>query len=336
MTAPRSTLLFVHGAADLYGFDITLLQLVSGLDREDSMPSWLFLMTARSFHACSGRRRGLRPPRPSGTPTPVHECGGVFHLALSLRSIWWLVNLIRERKVALVHANGLGVLPAGLATRLVGCAWVWHVHEIVIQPRIVASLLATLSSAASNVVIANSRATAEHYRQTRFASSAPIEVILNGVDESRLCGSVEDPLRSLDRSGAGGHGFHPRWAYKPLEGALRFPRCSGALCGRVRECSLFDRWRQLRRPGVANRGRRPSHRDFGYPSWADGPPPSRGRGGQRVRGIRCGSCALDRARAFRPRRCGGHGGGATGDRLADRGSPRDSRRSSHRSPRRPG
>jgi glycosyltransferase involved in cell wall biosynthesis len=129
--------------------------------------------------------------------------GGVFHLALSLRSIWWLVNLIRERRVALVHSNTLSVLPAGLAARLVECTRVWHVHEIIIQPRIVASLLATLSSAASNVVIANSRATADHYRRTRLATSTPIEVILNGVDESRLCGRVEDPLGSLIEAGPG-------------------------------------------------------------------------------------------------------------------------------------
>jgi glycosyltransferase involved in cell wall biosynthesis len=127
--------------------------------------------------------------------------GGVFHLALSLRSIWWLVNLIRERRVALVHSNTLSVLPAGLAARLVGCTRVWHVHEIIIQPRIVASLLATLSSAASDVVVANSRATADHYRRTRFATSAPIEVILNGVDESRLRGRAENPLRSLTEAG---------------------------------------------------------------------------------------------------------------------------------------
>jgi glycosyltransferase involved in cell wall biosynthesis len=204
MTTPRSTLLFVHASADLYGSDITLLQLVSGLDRKrfDALvvvpyggPLVLRLRQA-------GVEVLVRPDLPV-IRRQYMSAGGIFHLALSLRSLWWLVNLMRERKVALVHNNTLGVLPAGLAARLAGCVRVWHVHEIITQPRIVASLLATLSSAASNVVIANSRATADHYRRTRLTTSAPIEVILNGVDESRLNGPAEEPLRSAIGAGPG-------------------------------------------------------------------------------------------------------------------------------------
>jgi glycosyltransferase involved in cell wall biosynthesis len=204
MTTPRSTLLFVHASADLYGSDITLLQLVSGLDRKRF--NALVVVPYGGPLVLRLRQAGVevlvRPDLPV-IRRQYMSAGGIFHLALSLRSLWWLVNLMRERKVALVHNNTLGVLPAGLAARLAGCVRVWHVHEIITQPRIVASLLATLSSAASNVVIANSRATADHYRRTRLTTSAPIEVILNGVDESRLNGPAEEPLRSAIGAGPG-------------------------------------------------------------------------------------------------------------------------------------
>jgi glycosyltransferase involved in cell wall biosynthesis len=204
MTTSRSTLLFVHASADLYGSDITLLQLVSGLDRKRFKA--LVVVPYGGPLVLRLRQAGVevlvRPDLPV-IRRQYMSAGGIFHLALSLRSLWWLVNLMRERKVALVHNNTLGVLPAGLAARLAGCVRVWHVHEIITQPRIVASLLATLSSAASNVVIANSRATADHYRRTRLTTSAPIEVILNGVDESRLNGPAEEPLRSAIGAGPG-------------------------------------------------------------------------------------------------------------------------------------
>jgi glycosyltransferase involved in cell wall biosynthesis len=204
MTTSQSTLLFVHASADLYGSDITLLQLVSGLDRKRF--NALVVVPYGGPLVLRLRQAGVevlvRPDLPV-IRRQYMSAGGIFHLALSLRSLWWLVNLMRERKVALVHNNTLGVLPAGLAARLVGCVRVWHVHEIITQPRIVASLLATLSSAASNVVIANSRATADHYRRTRLTTSAPIEVILNGVDESRLNGPAEEPLRSAIGAGPG-------------------------------------------------------------------------------------------------------------------------------------
>jgi glycosyltransferase involved in cell wall biosynthesis len=202
MRRPRSTLLFVHASADLYGSDITLLQLVSGLDRERF--EVLVVVPYGGPLVSRLRQAGAEVLVRSDLPIIRRQymsAGGILHLALSVRSLWWLVNLIRERKVALVHNNTLGVLPAGLAARLVGCTRVWHVHEIITRPRIVASLLATLSSAASNVVIANSRATADHYRRTRLAASAPIEVILNGVDESRLNGPAHKPLRSVIGAG---------------------------------------------------------------------------------------------------------------------------------------
>ena len=202
MRRPRSTLLFVHASADLYGSDITLLQLVSGLDRERF--EVLVVVPYGGPLVSRLRQAGAEVLVRSDLPVIRRQymsAGGILHLALSVRSLWWLVNLIRERKVALVHNNTLGVLPAGLAARLVGCTRVWHVHEIITRPRIVASLLATLSSVASDVVIANSQATADHYRRTRLAASTPIEVILNGVDESRLNGPAQKPLRYVIGAG---------------------------------------------------------------------------------------------------------------------------------------
>jgi glycosyltransferase involved in cell wall biosynthesis len=197
--------LFVHASADLYGSDITLLELVSGLDRKRFDP--LVVVPYGGPLVSRLQQVGAEVLVRSDLPIIRRQymsLRGVFNLALSLRALYWLMNLIREREVALVHSNTLAVLPAGLAARLVGCRRVWHVHEIIVQPRIVASLLATLSSAASDVVIANSRATADHYRRTRLVASTPIEVILNGVDESRLNGPAEEePLRSVIGAGPG-------------------------------------------------------------------------------------------------------------------------------------
>ncbi|CAA9375678.1 MAG: hypothetical protein AVDCRST_MAG93-8791, partial [uncultured Chloroflexia bacterium] len=101
------------------------------------------------------------------------------------------------RNVALVHSNTLAVVLGGLIIRLTHRPHVCHVHEILTKPRVIASLLATLSSATSTLVIANSRATAEHYRETRFATSTPTTVILNGVDERRLYDHPAVSLRPL-------------------------------------------------------------------------------------------------------------------------------------------
>jgi glycosyltransferase involved in cell wall biosynthesis len=194
----RAKILFVHGSADLYGSDITLLQIVSGLDRR------LFdAIVAVPYHGPlvprleeAGAEVLVVPNLPvirrqNLTPT------GLLRLAGSLLSVVGIARFIRRRSVILVHCNTLAVAPAGIAAKLSGVPQVWHVHEIVARSRAIAATLATLTSVLSNVVVANSRATETFYRRTRVASTTPVEVILNGVDEDRLLGHSGAEVRSL-------------------------------------------------------------------------------------------------------------------------------------------
>ena len=188
--------MFVHASADLYGSDITLLQIVSGLDRRRFAAIVVVPYDGPLVpHLEDAGAEVLVVPdlpvirRQNMTPR------GLLQLIASLRSVIWLASLIRQRDVALVHCNTLAVALVGLAARLSGRPQVWHVHEIIAGPRAVASALATLSSTLSTLVVANSRATADHYCRTRVVSSTPIRVILNGVDEDRLKNHSRTRLR---------------------------------------------------------------------------------------------------------------------------------------------
>lgn len=197
-----SLLLFVHASADLYGSDITLLQIVSGLDRR-RFGAVVVLpydgpLVPRLEEA--GAEVLVLPDLPVIRRQNMNPVG-LLRLAASLRSVVWLARFIRRREVALVHCNTLAVALAGLAAKLSSCPQVWHIHEIIAGPPAVASSLATLSSALSTLVVANSRTTADHYRRSRLGSSTPIRVILNGVDERRLRGRSGKKVRSLVGAG---------------------------------------------------------------------------------------------------------------------------------------
>lgn len=198
----RATILFVHASADLYGSDITLLQIVSGLDRE-SFAAIVVVPYDGPLVPCledAGAEVLVLPDLPVIRRQNMNPLG-LLRLVASLRSVVWLARFIRRRDAVLVHCNTLAVALAGLAAKLSGRPQVWHVHEIITGPRAVASSLATLSSALSTLVVANSEATADHYRRTRLASSTPVAVILNGVDEGRLHERSGTEVRSLVGAG---------------------------------------------------------------------------------------------------------------------------------------
>ena len=209
--APRSCseVLFVHASADLYGADIALLQLISNLDRNRFRATVIVPYDGPLV----ARLRSIGTEVIVYTDLPVlrrryMNPRGLLRLSISsVRSAQWLLGFIRRRNIALVQSNTLAVLiSGGIAARLARRPHIWHVHEILTHPRIVAIVLATLSSALSTLVVANSRATANHYRRTRIAGSTPIRVVPNGVDENRVRRDPEarDPGAALrGRVGSG-------------------------------------------------------------------------------------------------------------------------------------
>ena len=199
MTRYRPVLLFVHASADLYGSDLTLLQLISGLDQNRFR--CIVVVPYDGTLVPLLRNEGADVIVYSGLSVLRRQhmtVRGAFGLAASsLRSVRWLVSLIRSQDIDLVHSNTLAVLATGLAAKLARRPHLRHVHEILTHPQIAVPLLATLSSAMSTLVIANSEATACHYRRVRVATSTPVRVILNGIDESRVCCRSGTPLRQL-------------------------------------------------------------------------------------------------------------------------------------------
>jgi glycosyltransferase involved in cell wall biosynthesis len=190
-STPRSTseILFVHASADLYGADIALLQLICGLDRNRFRAT--VIVPYDGPLVARLRSAGIKVMVNTDLPILRRQymnLRGLLRLSISsVRSVRWLMSFVRRRDIVVVQSNTLAVLiSGGLAARLARRPHVWHVHEILTHPRIVALALATLSSALSTLVIANSQATADHYRRTRAAGSTPVRVVPNGVDESRV------------------------------------------------------------------------------------------------------------------------------------------------------
>ncbi len=189
--APPKPILYVHPSDELYGADLILLQLISGLDRRrfrpivvlaDDLPFPGLLSQALReqgvktihFRLAVLRRQYFRP------------LGILLFLWRLFASVLFLCWLIRRERVEVVHSNTLAVLSGALAARLTGITHIWHVHEILLRPRFLRRLTAWLAPRLSERVVAVSTATYDNLCTADPLNAAKATVVHNGLDTRRV------------------------------------------------------------------------------------------------------------------------------------------------------
>lgn len=180
------TILFVHHSNDLYGPDLVLLQTLSGLDRSRYTPLVVLPddcpvegglgaeleKLGVPFQFCPlaiSRRRYLKP-------TYL-----LRHLLSFVRSVRFLVRLIRERKIAIVHSNTLAVCSGAVAANITGTPHIWHVHEMLVSPAGIRQVLHVVAPRLSTVVVCNSESVKRHMLQGRTKYASRYVVVHNGL-----------------------------------------------------------------------------------------------------------------------------------------------------------
>jgi glycosyltransferase involved in cell wall biosynthesis len=176
-----SALLF-HPSADLYGSDQTLVDLVRGLRNSDweidvALPCIGPLV--EKLEECGARiHLGRFTAFGRSTLRPMSLLAFPFRFAWSTFGCF---QLIRSTAPDLVHINTL-LLPApALAGRLASIPVVWHIHEIMEQPKLLACWIAWTVGKLSDRVVCNSAATFQWLLGQNPAIEDHGTVITNGV-----------------------------------------------------------------------------------------------------------------------------------------------------------
>ena len=131
-------ILFVHQSAEMYGSDKVLLALVGGLDRKRFRPVVVLpsegpLMVALRF---IGVEAHVAPVVKVSRATL--SLRGLLRLPLDVwRSMRTMNRLLAGGNIAIVHSNTLAVLSGALWAKLRRLPHVWHVHEMIVHPKLV-------------------------------------------------------------------------------------------------------------------------------------------------------------------------------------------------------
>lgn len=194
MTATR--VLFVHSSDEMYGSDVVLLELLRRLDR-----GRFELLVALPADIPYQARHARLSEELRRLSIPVQHIDYAVLRRRYLRPLQWprfamrlwrgsrkLADWIRAEGIHIVHANTVAVWGGALAARLARRPLVWHVHEIITEPRWLRWLTARIVTSTAEQVVAISGPVAEHLLALGSAPGARdrVAVVPNAVDTRRF------------------------------------------------------------------------------------------------------------------------------------------------------
>ncbi len=177
------TVLFVHQSAEMYGSDKVLLSLVLGMGSRGFypvvfLPSEGPLLTALTT---SGIETHIVPVTKLDRKTlsPM----GLLKLPIKLLASMWAVSrVLKGRHIDLVYSNTLAVLGAAVWAKFRRIPHVWHVHELLVAPRVVRQGFPWLLRFLADRILCNSTLTEKWVLDEQPSLATRTVVIWNGIE----------------------------------------------------------------------------------------------------------------------------------------------------------
>jgi len=175
-------ILYIHAGAELYGADIVLLNLIKGLDKEKYNPIVIL--------PCEGplvKKMQENNINVEVIPYPIlrrqyFNIKGMFkYLYDYLKYAKALKTKSKEYKVDIIHVNTIAVLEGIYLKKKLKKRLIWHIHEILEKPKIIAKFLSKLVAKYSDDVIVVSNAVKENL-ENKADFNNKIKIIYNGVN----------------------------------------------------------------------------------------------------------------------------------------------------------
>lgn len=176
-------ILYIHQSAELYGSDRTLLSLVTRLDRSRYNPIVVL--------PCNGPLSdALVDAGITVIFTPVFKLHrNMFRLGYLLRLPFELLGSLRLIKkqlkgtqIHLVQSNTLATLLGVFVSRMFRAKHIWHVHEIIVHPKLVSNLYPKILNRYAHVVVCNSQATLQNLLERNQRLKPKLRLVYNGLD----------------------------------------------------------------------------------------------------------------------------------------------------------
>lgn len=179
-------ILFIHQSAELYGSDKTLLMLVVGFKEKGHNPIVILPNTGPLIELLGKKNIPV-------IVTPVIKMSrkmfGIFNLislpAQVISSIKRIDSATKGIKIDCIYSNTLAVLIGIVYAKKRKLQHIWHVHEIIENPRLIRRVFTKLLSLKCNTeIIYNSFSTKLFWEKSNKLSSKKSTVVWNGISKN--------------------------------------------------------------------------------------------------------------------------------------------------------
>ena len=180
-------ILYLHAGAEMYGADKVLLELVKRLDKEKFTPH--VVLPEEGILAEKLRENNIIVEiieYPILRRKYFNPKGLINYILDYKKYSKKLVDYSRKNNIDIIHNNTTAVLEGIELKRKLKLPLIWHVHEIIVKPKVVSSVINALMGMYANRIVSVSEAVANHVKQSKFIKENQVKVIYNGVDNSEF------------------------------------------------------------------------------------------------------------------------------------------------------
>lgn len=176
-------ILFIHQSAELYGSDKVLLLLCAGLQQTGEFHPIVIIPENGPLEAALiAEGIEVHHAEVAKISRAVFSPMGLFRLVGKvIQGCRELSKIVNSRRIDVVHSNTLAVLVGACWAALHRKKHIWHVHEIILSPRLVSLIYPRLASYFSHRVISNSSLTEEWLLNVVPTLKPRSDVIFNGL-----------------------------------------------------------------------------------------------------------------------------------------------------------
>lgn len=192
----KRKILFLHSGAELYGSDKILLEILKLLDKDKFEP--LVVIPNKGVleeEFKKSRIEYIIYDFPILRRKYFNIKGIIIYICKFFKSILYLNSIVKKYNIDIITSNTLAVLEGAFYSKIFRIKHVWHIHEIIKEPKIMEKFYKKIVPYTAQNAICVSNAVKDNLFSSKDEDKVNIKVIHNGINIERFTSNNTESIK---------------------------------------------------------------------------------------------------------------------------------------------